>query len=113
MSIEALWTVDFVSNQGIGGGGVVIFDTERIFGGDGSYYYVGKYSIKDEEVTGIIDVKRYNPHLPSVFSELGDFSLELKGKLAPPHAQFIATGHVVGMPSLSIEIHLKRQSELP
>jgi hypothetical protein len=45
MSIEALWTVTFTSNLGVGGAGVVIFETGRLFGGDPDYIYLGEYKV--------------------------------------------------------------------
>lgn len=35
--IEALWSVEFVAANGNYGGGVVIFESGRIFGGDSSF----------------------------------------------------------------------------
>ena len=43
MSLEALWSVEFRSNLGNLGGGVVMFKTGRVLGGDGSFYFLGDF----------------------------------------------------------------------
>lgn len=37
--LEALWSVEFVSNTDGEGAGVAVLETGRILGGDGQYYY--------------------------------------------------------------------------
>src|SRR5712671_4339139 len=53
--IEGLYVVDF-GDVAIGGqtytywnGGVAVLETNRIFGGDSGYYYLGNYTIKDSQ----------------------------------------------------------------
>lgn len=41
--LEALLSVEFVSNVQGSGAGVVVIETGRILGVDSSYLYVGKY----------------------------------------------------------------------
>lgn len=41
--IEALWSVEFMSNLQGAGAGVAVFETGRVLGGDAGYTYVGKY----------------------------------------------------------------------
>src|SRR5260221_6026096 len=51
MSIEALWSIDFtgVNNNSIAkSGGVVVFETGRVFGGDTWQLYTGSYSRTDD-----------------------------------------------------------------
>jgi len=45
--IEALYGVEFVSNMDNGGYGVAVLETGRIFGGDSSFVFVGKYEVKN------------------------------------------------------------------
>src|SRR5208337_4160631 len=45
--VDGLWSIEFGSNQGIFGTGIVIFERERIFGGDANYFYLGKYKIEN------------------------------------------------------------------
>jgi hypothetical protein len=43
--LEALWSVGFITGQGLHGAGVVIFETGRVFGGDSYFYWVGSYRV--------------------------------------------------------------------
>ena len=47
MSVEALYSVEFVSNQRIVGTGVAVLETQRILGGDSQYTYVGEYKVEN------------------------------------------------------------------
>jgi hypothetical protein len=44
MNLEALWTAEFIAEEGTGAG-VVIFETGRILGDDSSYYYLGRFEV--------------------------------------------------------------------
>jgi hypothetical protein len=44
MSVEALWTREFGLAGRWENGGVVVFETGRVFGGDCRYYYVGEFA---------------------------------------------------------------------
>ena len=57
--LEALWSAKFESNLGIFGSGVVIFETGRVFGGDGEYYYTGNYEVNKDEINGKLLVVHY------------------------------------------------------
>jgi hypothetical protein len=44
MNPEALWTMEFITEEGTGAG-VVIFETGRLLGDDFSYYYLGRFEL--------------------------------------------------------------------
>jgi hypothetical protein len=78
MSIEALWTVRFASNLGSSGGGVIIFETDRLFGGDPDYTYVGKYDSSDgKHISADLEITNYSGNLNSVFGRSPQFSLHI------------------------------------
>ena len=63
MSVEGMWC--FVSGE-VGGdymasGGVIILDTQRIYGGDSALAYVGRYRVDRGRVTGQVEAFLYNP----------------------------------------------------
>jgi hypothetical protein len=60
-SVEALWTAEFDTVAGWRNGGVIVLETNRAFGGDGQYYYVGKYLLNPAkgELTGELTVTHY------------------------------------------------------
>ena len=49
-SVEGIYVVEFgdvgLPRQQYRNGGVVLLETQRIFGGDGGYYYVGSYVVE-------------------------------------------------------------------
>lgn len=111
--IEALWAVSFASNVGLQavGAGVVVFETGRALGGDGSYYYLGDYSIDGDTITGKIKVTHFFGQPQSVFGPDKEFTLRLSGEIG--RENFTVTGHRIDKPDLQIGIHFRRLAELP
>lgn len=65
--IEGLWSIIFVSENGSeGGGGVVVFESQRAFGGDTSMHYIGSYEVDRKSFKADIMVKRHNNYLESL-----------------------------------------------
>ncbi len=115
MSLEALWTVEFASleegNQSNMGAGIVIFETERIFGGDNQFYYVGKYKVNNGMIEGQVKVTNYTGESHSIFGKLEEFKLSIKGKVEIPKMSL--SGFIVDDPSKKILILCKKMIELP
>lgn len=115
MSLEALWTVEFASleegNQSNMGAGVVIFETERIFGGDNQFYYVGKYEVSNGIIESQVQVINYTGESHSIFGKLDEFKLSIKGKVEIPRMSL--SGFVVDDPSKKALILWQKRVELP
>ncbi len=109
--IEASWTVEFISTERNIGAGVVIFETNRIFGGDASYYYLGDYRIKDGQLTSKVRVKHHSGEHLSIFGELKEFTIHLSGKIEVP--VMTARGYLEEDPSLKIAVRCTRRADLP
>ena len=105
-----MWTVNFATNKPDAGAGVVVFESNRLFGGDSSFYYVGDYVVKDGIVSANVHVERHNNFLPSAMG-LDNFTLKLSGKV--DHDQFTVNGHAVEAPNNQITVLFKRLTELP
>ena len=61
--IEACWTVRFGAvgaPEGQMNGGVLVFETGRIFGGDSAYAYLGNYVLNGAELSGALRILRHN-----------------------------------------------------
>lgn len=62
MSVEALYAIRF-GHAGSPGlplnGGVVVLETERLFGGDSWYAYTGTYTLQGSTVTGQLHALRH------------------------------------------------------
>lgn len=109
--LEALWSVEFVSDAGFTGAGVAVFETERILGGDNRYTYVGWYKVVGGIMQAEIEVKHYSGDPQSVFGTDRQFSLSLTGK--PEYDAFQVFGNRVEAPDRRIAIQLTRRAELP
>jgi hypothetical protein len=109
--IEALWTVEFISTEGNFGAGVVIFETNRIFGGDVSYYYLGTYEVKNDQLTSKVKGTYYFGEPLSIFGELKEFTIHLSGKIEVP--VMTARGYLEENPSLKIAVRCTRRADLP
>jgi hypothetical protein len=84
-SVEALWTVRF----GAEGtpvddleGGVAMFESGRIFGGDAGFAYIGNFELKDGRFTGALRILRHHPEWRSLYGMMEDaFELSFAGTL--------------------------------
>ena len=71
--IEGLYVAEF-GDVAIGGetytywnGGVAVLETNRIFGGDSGYYYLGNYTIKDNQFEATVKIVKHNPTWEDAF----------------------------------------------
>ena len=108
---EALWSVEFVSSQGVYGAGVAIFETGRIFGGDAQYFYIGKTDLKGDIVHADLEVTHYAGQPSSIFGLASKFHLKLSGKVQAPVMDL--HGHLVEDPSQKIHIRCTKRADLP
>jgi hypothetical protein len=111
MSVEALWSVEFFSNQEIFGSGVAVLETQRVLGGDSQYTYVGEYDVQNNSFNARITVRHYSGEPFSVFGNREEFNLILSG--APEQQTFEVNGYIEGEPQNEINIRLTRRAELP
>lgn len=109
--LEALWSVEFVSNVQGYGAGVAVFETGRILGGDASFYYVGNYKVENGTLIAEIKVVNYRGEPNSIFGPLKEFTLHVSGK--PQSPEFEVAGNMAERPELHILIRLTRRAELP
>lgn len=116
-SVEALWTVEFESlnednKTNMMGAGIVIFETEKIYGGDNQFYYIGKYEIKNDMINAQVEVKiiNYTEESLSIFGNKKEFKLNIKGEHQTPKMEL--EGVMVGDPSKRIKISCQKRVEL-
>jgi hypothetical protein len=111
--LEALWSVEFISNLGSLGTGVAVLETDRILGGDSTFMYVGDYHVVNGMVESEIKVTKYSNviNLPSIFGQLHEFNVKVSGKV--DRESMIFTGHLLENPSLQVTIKMVRRVELP
>ncbi|GAC1505641.1 MAG: hypothetical protein NVS2B14_17860 [Chamaesiphon sp.] len=110
--IEAMYGVEFQSNQlGINSGyGVAIFETDRIFGGDSSFVYIGKYKIQNGTLKVTVKVTNDRKIMSSVFG-VDEFTLYGEGTLS--RNEFTLEGYMQENPAMKIVAKFTRRAELP
>jgi hypothetical protein len=109
--LEALWSIEFVSNLGIYGAGVIIFETGRVFGGDSQYFYVGTCEVKHDNLEAEINVTHYHGQPFSIFGPLKKFKAKLTGKLQEPTMEL--NGFLLEDPNQRFIVRLIKRADLP
>lgn len=114
--IEGLWSVSFATvdqPQNQVGAGVVVFETQRIFGGDSAYFYVGNYSISSgtNRLSAEVTINHYFGPPSSIFGPFSRYTVMFSGLITPN--EFYAEGYVKEDPSMKLVIKLVKRAELP
>lgn len=117
MQLESLWTVVFAAanDTSIGhGGGVVIFETDRIFGGDASYYYLGTFSVNNGILEGNVKITKHGTG-ESIFGTGNEFEMKLSGEYEEGVSEFSLNGMqlVNSEPTAAVAVKLTYRSPLP
>lgn len=110
MALEQLWSVEFVSNLGSEGGGVVVLEGGKILGGNDNYFYIGSYDLMKNKFNATIDIKHYHGRCNPVFGKLEEFILKLEGDA--DEENMLLTGHMLEDPSRELHVRLKYHTEV-
>lgn len=117
MSIEGMWC--FISGE-VGApvmesGGVVILDTQRIYGGDSAMAYLGRYDLDGGTIRGEVVSWGYNPAMMNEADVFGQRTDDARRT-----TEFVATlngeGFLVGSlkrNGVEVPLVLQKLSELP
>src|SRR5258706_308137 len=67
--LESLYVIEFgdVAGQNYRNGGVVVLETNRVFGGDSGYYYVGPFSTDGQRIEATVKIIKHNPKWQDAF----------------------------------------------
>jgi hypothetical protein len=110
-SVEGFWTVVFSTGSN-SNGGVAVFTSGNIYGGDNAFFYVGKYTIESGKISGTIDCRAFTKNATNIFgTQLDSFSLNIEGLTASNHT-IAAIGKVALAPHLAINIRMTKRCEL-
>lgn len=108
--MNGLWTAEFGSSAGMFGGGVAVFRDGEVLGGDGSYYYVGKYTLENRVLRATIAVRPFINGAESVFRTVGrELTLSLEGTVTD-EAHATAQGQAQGVPNVKFGVKLTKRS---
>jgi len=110
--IEAMYAVEFMSNLNKIGQGVVIFETDRIFGGDSGFTYIGKYEIKDKTLYIEAKIKEYGNLNNENVIGLNEYTLIAQASIEN-YESITLKGYAKEDQSKLVLINLKRIEELP
>jgi hypothetical protein len=115
--VEGLWTIEFGSNAGSFGSGVVVLHQGKVQGGDANYYFIGSYERPDPEKSdpsafrGRIKVVPFLPGAKSVFNTFDrDFTVNLEGTLKDEN-NAVAIGKSEDIPGIDLGVRLTRRGE--
>lgn len=81
--IEGLWVINFITPNDPAAdlnGGILVIESNKAFGGDSGYYYVGQLEPSSKNVWAAkVAINRHDPNIVSVFGDLDQ--LEIRGTL--------------------------------
>src|SRR4028119_1223261 len=104
-SLEALWTLRFDAVGGENfelGGGVLIIETGRLFGGDSGYAYVGSLDDTGSSVSGTVRIIRHDPTITSIFGDFDELTAKFSGHRISD-TKIVGQLHAGGGPPASFE----------
>lgn len=113
--LEALYVVQF-GDVALGGryrpGGVVVFKSHRIFGGDSGYYYVGAYSADEKNISITAKIVKHDPTAEDAFGDRSA-SFDIEAKLTI--GERVIEGHMErrDRPGLQLPVRLIWKEDLP
>ncbi|MES2241858.1 MAG: GrlR family regulatory protein [Pseudomonadota bacterium] len=99
---DGIYHVTFNSQSGMGEG-IVVVAGSKVNGGDDGYTYQGSVVAAADQVSGVLTVNRHAAGATSVFGDISDFILRLKGTHSDRGFQL--TGSVDGIPQAQIQIN--------
>jgi hypothetical protein len=108
--VEGFWIVQYEGMKG-NGGGVAMFIKGKVFGGDTGYTYLGSYQTQGNAVKAHVMVHNFLPNIPSVLGVVGDFELNIDGKLEGDVIR--GTGSLPNEQSVGIALKLTKKADLP
>ncbi len=108
--VEGFWIVQYEGMKG-SGGGVVFFLKGKVFGGDTGYTYTGSYQTQNDSVKARVMVRNFLADVPSVLGVVGDFELNIDGKMEGDVIK--ATGTVPNLQAVGIALKLTKRANLP
>jgi hypothetical protein len=109
--IEGLWSIEFGSNQGIFGTGIVILERERIFGGDANYFYLGKYKVENNTLKAEVESTHYSGKPLSVVDSGTKLRFVFEGT-ADARIMY-CKGYLASDPNIKVFANLIKRSDLP
>jgi hypothetical protein len=115
-SVEGIYVVEFgdvgLPRQQYRNGGVVLLETQRIFGGDGGYYYVGSYVVEASRFELTARIVKHDSNWINAF---GDDSRTFNVKMEATVGSGVIQGRMqrMDMPDITLPVRLTLKEVLP
>ena len=112
--LEALYVAEFgdVAGASYRNGGVVVLETNRIFGGDSGYYYTGTFSIFGDRIEASARITKHNPSWANAFGDdARQFEIRVLGRIEGEI--ILANMERLDRPGFSVPLRLIREAPLP
>jgi hypothetical protein len=103
--------LEFKSSLGDQGAGVVVLETDRLFGGDAQYFYIGRYKIENHILEAEVVVQHYAGLPFSIFGPSEIHKIILKGEITFP--VMILNGHLANDPKRTFYVKCIKRADLP
>jgi len=109
---EALWSLEFNWGKKVYEADVIIFEAGRLFGGDSSYYFSGKYEIADNEVLKAeAKIIHYAGEFFPIFGKGKRHKVILEGHANFPVMDLMC--YSVDDPNQTIHVRCTKRTDLP
>ncbi len=110
---KGIYYVEFKSSRGRTGDGIIVLGNGAINGGDGGYYYRGRYKIDRSGIFAArLEIKRHKQTAASVFGPVPDYELAVHGRLADNGQEFDLVGAVPQTPADYMKITGRRIADV-
>jgi hypothetical protein len=112
--VEALYVTRFAAVPGGYGAGVVVLETDRLYGGDSMYYWIGTYRVEGNRITARATVRRHTAvaNLGTIFGDAPEtFEVELTGEFSGEDISCIMARS--DMPGTGAAVILEYRERLP
>lgn len=118
MSVEGMWllrTSQDGADQQMLAPGIIILESQRVFGGDSAYYHIGSYEMNGSEFRGSVRTRTHTLYddTVNVFGMVGevDYEVVFVGELRGD--EIVGRMCPVGAVELSQDMRLTKLAELP
>ena len=111
MQLNALWTIEYATNHGDFGTGVVVLIDGHVYGGDTHYCYEGAYERQGEEIVARVKLCLHSRQRMLSGPPDEDVCVLMRGR--PVGDELELTGALEHEPDTKLFIHMQRRQGVP
>lgn len=76
--------------------GVIVINGGTLNGGSGTYLYRGQLSFEETNLSGSIEIRKWNREALASLGPFKEITLQVEGRVAPEERSFSVIGHFAG-----------------